>query len=87
MSATGTPVELARYRISDGERIVRGQRVLGVVRVTDAPAEGHGRHYLVERELTSKAELEGLVAHYVAHAQRCDDIPLLHLYPDNGEVA
>ncbi|MCW2995577.1 MAG: hypothetical protein JWQ18_3072, partial [Conexibacter sp.] len=22
-----------------------------------------------------------------AHAQRCDDIPLLHLYPDNGEVA
>jgi hypothetical protein len=28
----------------------RGQRVLGVVRVTDAPADGHGRHYLIERE-------------------------------------
>lgn len=69
-----------------GERIVRGQRILGVVRVTDAPADGDGRTYVVERGLTSHDELLGLVTHYVEHAHRCDDVPLLHLYPDN-EVA
>jgi hypothetical protein len=87
MSGVGTPVELARYRVDRGERIVRGQRILGVVRVTDAPADGEGRHYVIERELTSKDELDGLVSDYVAQAQRWDDIPLLHLYPDNDEVA
>jgi hypothetical protein len=86
-AATGTKVELARYRVATGERIVRGQRILGVVRVTHAPATGEGRTYVVERELTSKAELVGLVAHYVDHARHCDDIPLLHLHPDNGQVA
>jgi hypothetical protein len=86
-TATGTKVELARYRVATGERIVCGQRILGVVRVTDAPACGEGRTYVVERELTSKAELVGLVAHYIDHARQCDDIPLLLLYPDNGEVA
>jgi hypothetical protein len=70
-----------------GQRIVRGQRILGVVRVTDAPADGQGRTYVIERELTSKAELVALVAHYVQQAQRWDDVPLLHLYPDNGEAA
>jgi hypothetical protein len=84
--SVGALVELARYRVATGQRIVRGQRILGVVRVTDAPASGAGRTYVVEGELTSKAELVALVAHYVAHARRCDDVPLLHLYPDN-EVA
>jgi hypothetical protein len=86
MSATGTPVELARYRISNGERIVRGQRILGVVRVTDAPADGQGRHYLVERELTSKAELDALVDDYVTQAARWDGIPIQHS-PFDNEVA
>jgi hypothetical protein len=86
MSATGTRTELARYRVSTGERIVYGQRILGVVRVTDAPAKGKGRRYLVDRELPSKAELDGLVSDYLDQADRWDDIPLLHLYPDN-EVA
>jgi hypothetical protein len=75
--ATNPPVELARYRISDGERVVRGQRVLGVVRVTDVPASGAGRAVLVERGLTSKAELDALVADYVAQAAVRDAIPAL----------
>jgi hypothetical protein len=29
---TNEPVELARYTVSSGERVIRGQRVLGVVR-------------------------------------------------------
>jgi hypothetical protein len=37
---TNGPVELARYTISAGERMILGQRVLGVVRLTDIPADG-----------------------------------------------
>jgi hypothetical protein len=73
--ATNEPVELARYRISSGERIVRGQRILGVVRVSDIPASGHGRRYLVEREIGSIAELEALVADYLQQAAKWDAIP------------
>lgn len=73
--ATTEPVELARYTISVGERVVLGQRVLGVVRLVDVPAEGPGRRYLIERELTSKAELEAIVADYLDQATRWDTIP------------
>ena len=74
--ATNDPVELARYRISSGERIVRGQRILGVVRVSDVPAQGNGRRYLVERELTSMDELQALVDDYVAQATKWDAVPV-----------
>jgi hypothetical protein len=72
---TNPAVELARYRISAGERVLKGQRVLGVVRVTDIPADGNGRRYLVERELTSNTELEAIVADYLEQAQRWDVVP------------
>jgi hypothetical protein len=74
---TNEPVELARYRISSGERILRGQRILGVVRVSDIPAEGNGRRYLVERGLESMAELQALVDDYLAQAAIWDGIPAL----------
>ena len=63
----GERVELGRYRIPAGERIVYGQRVDGVVRVTDVPARGRGRAYLVERELEQDghAALLALVADYI----------------------
>jgi hypothetical protein len=85
-ASVGPLVELSRYSVATGKRIVRGQRILGVVRVTDAPADGVGRTYVVERGLRSHHELLGLVTHYIEHARQCDDIPLLHLYPNN-EVA
>jgi hypothetical protein len=50
--ATNERVELARYTIAAGERVIYGQRVLGVVRLVDVPGAGHGRRYLIERELT-----------------------------------
>ncbi|MFL5844330.1 MAG: hypothetical protein ACJ762_06520 [Solirubrobacteraceae bacterium] len=68
----GKRTELGRYRISIGERIVFGQRVDGVVRVTDRPATGAGRSYLVDRGLTSKAELDALVADYIEVSVRRD---------------
>ena len=68
----GERVELGRYRIPAGERIVYSQRVDGVVRVTDVPAGGRGRAYLVERELEQDGyeALKALVADYVLCRRR-----------------
>lgn len=74
--AVGKRTELARYRISDGERILYGQRVDGVVRVTDRPAGPGGRSYLIERELTTNAELSALVADYLDQAAKLDMPPV-----------
>lgn len=76
-TATNPPVELARYTANCGERVIRGQRILGVVRVSDVPATGHGRAYLIERELTSKAELDALVADYLDQAERWNAVPVV----------
>jgi hypothetical protein len=62
---TNDRVEMARYSITAGDRIVYGQRILGVVRLTDVPADGRGRHYLIERELTCMAELRAVVNDYL----------------------
>lgn len=72
---TGERVDLARYTVSAGERVICGQRVLGVVRLVDVPVEEHGRRYVIERELTSMAELEAIVADYLEQAARWDAIP------------
>ena len=72
---TNKRVELARYTVSAGERVIHGQRVLGVVRLVDDPASGAGRHYVIERELTTMAELEAIVADYLQQAATWDTIP------------
>ena len=74
----GERVELARYTISAGERIIYGQRVRGVVRVTDVPANGGARAYLVERELEQDGygALKALVADYLAQAERLATVPM-----------
>jgi hypothetical protein len=74
--ATNERVEVARYTIDAGERVIYGQRVLGVVRLVDEPAEGDGRRYIVERELTVMAELEALVADYLEQATTWQVIPV-----------
>ena len=75
-AVVGERVELARYDTSVGERIVFGQRVDGVVRVTDKPV-GSGRSFLVERGLSSKAELDALVDDYVEQSERRDEPAVL----------
>jgi hypothetical protein len=72
---TNDRVELGRYTISAGERMVYGQRVLGVVRLVDHPARGRGRRYVIERGLTVMAELEAIVADYLEQAATWDTIP------------
>lgn len=56
---TGSPRELATYRADVGERTLVGQRVDGVVRISDVPTNGTGRSYLVEPEIASMDELAG----------------------------
>jgi hypothetical protein len=75
----GERVELARYTISAGERVLYGQRVNGVVRIIDRPARGRGRAYLVERELEQdgNAALKALVRDYLAQASAHDEVPML----------
>jgi hypothetical protein len=78
---TGARVELARYVVSAGERVLFGQRVDGIVRVTDVPAHAGGRAYLVERGLeqegsNANAALKALIADYLQQACRLDAIPM-----------
>ena len=73
---TGRPQRLATYTADVGERILVGQRVEGAVRVSDVPADGRGRSYLVEPELDSMAELEALVADYKAKAHKLGYVPM-----------
>jgi hypothetical protein len=73
--ATNERVELARYTVSAGQRVIHGQRVRGVVRLVDRPAGGRGRRYIVERELLVMAELEAIVADYLQQASIWDAIP------------
>ena len=74
-TSAGDRVELGRYTISAGERVLYGQRVHGVVRVVDVPAAGRGRRYIIERGLTSMAELEAIVADYLQQAAVWDAVP------------
>lgn len=72
-------VELARYRLTRGERVLYGQRVDGVVRVTDRPARGPGRAYLVEcgLERDGYVALKALIDDYTRQAGKQDEIPML----------
>jgi hypothetical protein len=75
----GPRVELARYTISAGERVIYGQRIQGSVRLTDAPANGQGRSYLIEEKLQvdGNESMNALIADYVEQAGQLDAIPVL----------
>jgi hypothetical protein len=75
----GERTELGRYRTAAGvERVLYGQRVATVVRVTDVPVVWPGRAYLVERGLEEDgfAALLALVADYLATAKRLGVPPM-----------
>jgi len=71
-------VVLARYCFTGGQRMLCAQRVNGAVRVTDRPASGPERSYLVEwgLECDDYSALQGLVADYVEQAGSSDAIPM-----------
>ena len=75
---SGATVELLRYTVSAGERVLVGQRHGGHLRVTDRPAGGEGEQYTVE-ELDSAegfAPLRALIDDYKARAHELDQIPM-----------
>ncbi len=78
LDGPGSARRLARYGVSGGERVLYGQRINGGVRITDRPAGGDGRSYLVERELEQDgySALKALVADYIEQAHRLDAIPM-----------
>ena len=79
-AGAGQRVELAAYTLPDGTgRILIGQRVDGVVRVSDLPSgPGGGRAHLVERglEQDGHAALTALVDDYLAQAARLGRVPM-----------
>jgi hypothetical protein len=74
----GERVELARYAITGATRVIYGQRVDGIVRLTDCPESGEARAYLIERELEQDGytALKALVNDYVTYARVHDQIPM-----------
>jgi len=77
-STVGERTELARYTAGGEERVIYGQRVNGRVRITDRPAAGPGRSYLIERgiERDGYKALKALVADYVAQSRELDQVPM-----------
>ena len=77
--SVGERVELARYTVRGNERIIYGQWIDGAVRITDRPAAGRGRSYLVERclERDGFSALKALVEDYTRQARRLDEIPMV----------
>jgi hypothetical protein len=86
---TGQRVELARYSVAGRERVLFGQRVDGVVRLTDVPVGAGGRAYLVERGLEAEgsnanAALQALIADYLREARRLDAVPMAETPASSG---
>lgn len=75
-SGVGDRIELGSYTTNGERRVLVGQRVDGVVRVSDCPDRTPGRSYLVERGLASKAELDALVADYLTQARTLGTVPI-----------
>lgn len=73
---TGQPKILATYEADEGLRELVGQRVDGVVRITDRCTEAAGRAYLVEEGIGCMAELEAIVGDYLAKAKRLGYAPM-----------
>jgi hypothetical protein len=65
--------EIARYRISAGERVVMGRQALDGVEVSDCPANGEGVVYQIDRGFGCFEQLTDFVGDYVRQAERLDE--------------
>ena len=74
----GERVQLKSYTVNGRRRVIYGQRINGVVRLTDRPAHGKGRSYLIERGLEQDgcAALNALIADYLRQAWVLDQVPM-----------
>jgi hypothetical protein len=72
----GRQVELGRYEVPEGTRVLTGRRIDGVVHVYDFPADHAGRGYFVEKDFESRSELAVLIADYRDQARRLGGCPM-----------
>ena len=95
-ATVGEPRELARYTTATGTdrvlrgQLLRGQRVHGVVVVTNHSLAGGERAYVVERGLEheghgANAALEALIADYLTQAERYNDCPMRHTAVEDAQ--
>ncbi len=68
--------EIARYRVSTGERLVIGRRGRGGAELVDAPASGEGRAYHVDRGWHDGGVMEAFVRDYLEQAECLDRCPM-----------
>ena len=73
---TGEAKILATYHCDEGTRQLIAQRVRGKVALSDVPGGDEGRVYLVARHVPALAELDGLVADYLALAAELGRPPM-----------
>lgn len=69
MSTAGERNHRATYRTPAGIRHLVAQRIDGRVALIDEPGNHDGRVYLIERHVTSLAELDSICDAYVAHSE------------------
>ena len=82
----GHPRTYATYTVPAGARVIYGQRILGHVRLVDAPAiAGQGRSWVIENNLEQDgmAGLLALVDDYVTQAHATGTIPASPSAPGN----
>src|ERR1700694_2583757 len=77
-SVVSERVEVARYTVSAGTRLLYAQRIDRLLCVTDRPASGTGRAYLVEYGMDPRgvSALQALGADYTPQAGELDQIPM-----------
>lgn len=74
----GQRTEIMRYRAGTEQRVLYRQRVGQSIRITDRPAAGKGRAYLVEADLAQDGEtaIDAIVTDYLAQARRLGRVPM-----------
>lgn len=68
--------ELARYRVSAGERVLMAWGRPGGIEVSDVPAERGTRGYLVDRGFRCAEQLTAFLGDYLSQAARLDACPM-----------
>ena len=68
--------ELARYRVSAGERVLMAWGRPGGVEVSDVPVERGARGYLVDRGFRCAEQLAAFLGDYLDQARRFDACPM-----------
>ena len=69
----GQRYAVARY--AEGKRVIVAQRIKDRTQVTDVSLTG-GRSHVIEPQIDSLAELEALVADYLARAEQLGHCPM-----------